>query len=93
MDPWKTIGISMDSTRPKANCRAITHWTSSVCRAKAAPQVAYETIDLAECNLPLFNEPGVPARDPLVHAHTKTWSQKVVSLQGFISGTLQYNRG
>ena len=89
----QTIGIIMGSTRPKANCRAISQWVSSVCRARASPQVAYEIIDLAQWNLPLFDESGIPARDPPVHEHTKAWSQKVASLQGFIFVTPQYNWG
>ena len=92
-EPRRTIGIIMGSTRPKANCRAITQWVSSLCRARVSPQVAYEIIDLAEWKLPLFDELGIPARDAPVHEHTKAWSQKVASLQGFIFVTPQYNWG
>lgn len=93
LKPGNTIGIIMGSTRPKANCKAITEWVSSVCHARESPQVVYEIIDLAEWNLPLLDEPGIPARDPPVHAHTKAWSRRVASLQGFIFVTPQYNWG
>jgi NAD(P)H-dependent FMN reductase len=41
----------------------------------------------------LFDEPGIPARDPPVHEHTRSWSRKVASLQGFVFVTPQYNWG
>lgn len=46
-------------------------------------------MDLAHWNLPLFDEPGVPARDAPVREHTKAWQAKVRTLDGFVFVTPQ----
>ena len=87
------IGIIMGSTHPGANCRALTQWVSSLLCERAPGQFRYEVIDLAVWNLPLFDEPGIPARDPPQHEHTRAWSGKVASFQGFVFVIPQYNWG
>ena len=93
MDPLPSVGIVVGTTRPGANCRAITAWVAAVCCKRLPRRVAYEIIDLAEWNLPLFDEPGVPATDPPLHEHTRAWSRKVAALQGVIFVTPQHNWG
>ena len=83
----------MGTTRSEANCRAITPWVASVCCDRAPQKVAYEIIDLSEWNLPLFDEPGIPATAPPSHAHTRAWSRKLASLQGSIFVRAQHNWG
>ena len=93
MDPVKRVAVITGSTRPRANCKAVSLWAHSICRAREPVKVAYEITDLADWNLPLFDEPGIPAVDPPVHEHTKAWSKKIASMQGFVFVTPQYNWG
>ncbi|KAI9819483.1 MAG: hypothetical protein M1827_006931 [Pycnora praestabilis] len=54
-------------------------------------------IDLADQNLPLYDEPSIPSeiKDPsqYAHAHTRAWSEKISSLSALIFVTPQYNWG
>ena len=52
-------------------------------------RLEYIEIDLAKWDLPLLNEPGVPARQPYVHPHTKAWSQHIQKFDAFLFVTPQ----
>ena len=88
----KQIGVIMGSTRPNCNCKPITSWVHQLIQQQprcTGIAQRYEVVDLSLWNLPLFNEPGVPARDPPVHAHTKAWQEKIGSFSAFIFITPQ----
>lgn len=57
----------------------------------------FETIDLAQVNLPLFDEPGIPNQikspEGYVHEHTRRWSRRIAALDGFVFVTAQRNWG
>ncbi|PYH91137.1 hypothetical protein BO71DRAFT_401649 [Aspergillus ellipticus CBS 707.79] len=61
------------------------------------PTADISTVDLAEWNLPMYNEPGIPAyitsSDQYVHEHTKAWSREIARYDAFIFVTPQYNWG
>lgn len=63
----------------------------------AFPAADVSLIDLAEWNLPLYNEPDIPSQitsaDQYTHAHTKAWSKEISSHDAFIFVTPQYNWG
>lgn len=54
-----------------------------------------EVIDVADFNLPLFDEPIIPQAitDPTkyMHEHTRKWGACIASLDGFVFVTPQYN--
>lgn len=56
-----------------------------------------ETIDLAQVNLHLFDEPGIPNQikspEGYVHEHTRRWSRRIAALDGFVYVTAQRNWG
>ncbi|KAL5360847.1 flavoprotein-like protein [Aspergillus floccosus] len=64
---------------------------------KGFPAANVSLIDLAEWDLPLYNEPGIPSQiksaDQYTHAHTKAWSKEISSHDAFIFLTPQYNWG
>lgn len=64
---------------------------------EAFPASGVSLIDLAEWNLPLYNEPDIPSQitsvDQYTHAHTKAWSKEISSHDAFIFVTPQYNWG
>lgn len=82
------IGIIIGSTRPACNGRPIASWVHKTVLQHSASSssnsCSYELVDLSQWNLPLFDEPGVPARNAPVHEHTKAWQAKVKTLDGFV---------
>ncbi|KAI9038232.1 NADPH-dependent FMN reductase Lot6 [Aspergillus affinis] len=64
---------------------------------RAFPPTALSLIDLAEWNLTLCDEPGIPSQikppDEYTHAHARAWSQEIAAHDAFIFVTPQYNWG
>ena len=83
------VGIVVGSTRPACSGKSIALWIERLIQQDNALQGKYSLVDLAEWSLPMFNEPGVPARQPYVHEHTKKWSQHIESLDAFLFVTPQ----
>ena len=59
--------------------------------------ISLESVDIADFNLPLFDEPVIPqaVTDPsgYTHQHTRAWSARIASLDAFVFVTPQYNWG
>ncbi len=85
------IGIVISTTRPSRKGRIIADWLQAQIPQKEG--VEYEIIDLSEVNLPFLNESESPASGKYQHEHTKKWSEKVKSFDGFIFVTAEYNNG
>lgn len=77
------------STRPGRKGPPLGHWFLDVARAQGAFDV--DLVDLAEENLPLFDEPNHPSQQKYEHAHTKSWSRKVAPADAFVFVTPEYN--
>ena len=54
---------------------------------------AVELVDLAEVNLPLFDEPKHPSLRQYTHEHTKRWSAIVERADAFVFVTPEYDFG
>lgn len=52
-----------------------------------------DVVDLRSLALPLLDEPKQPSDGDYVHAHTKTWSERVVGADAVVFITPQYNGG
>ena len=91
MESSKTILLIMGSTRASRICPAITDWIAGIGRAETA--LTFETIDLSQWQLPMDDEPAVPAIGPYTQAHTRAWSEKVQNAAGIVFITPQYNWG
>ncbi|KAI8886892.1 flavoprotein [Backusella circina FSU 941] len=87
------IGVIIASTRPNRVGGRITDWILSSITTEHA--LNFEVIDLAAWDLPLFNEPNIPAKGEQYYTNDKTkqWSKKIGSKDGFIFVTPQYNWG
>lgn len=83
------IGLILGSTRPGGNGRTVADWVQQLIRNEEHLYCEYHFVDLAAWNLPLFDEPVVPAKSPPVHEHTKAWQQQVAALDGFLFVTPQ----
>jgi NAD(P)H-dependent FMN reductase len=67
-----TLQIIIASTRPGRVGPSVAAWIYD--RAVAHGGFNVELIDLAEVNLPMFDEPNHPRLHQYVHQHTKDWS-------------------
>jgi NAD(P)H-dependent FMN reductase len=83
------IGIIIGSTRPNRVGKGVADWVYSI--AKTRSDAEFELIDLVDYNLPLLDEPIPPSQDKYSKEHTKRWSEKIDSLDGFIFVTPEYN--
>ena len=54
---------------------------------------AVEVVDLAEVNLPMFNEPRHPRLRQYEYQHTKDWSATISRADAFIFVIPEYNYG
>jgi len=79
------------SVRPTRICTDIARWVMQGLPPDGALEL--ELVELADWPLPMDDEPGVPARDPYVHAHTQAWSRKISEAAAYVFVTPQYNWG
>jgi NAD(P)H-dependent FMN reductase len=86
-----TLTVVIGSTRPGRAGLPIGKWF--VDRARAHGGFAVRVADLAELDLPLFDEPNHPRLRRYVHQHTKDWSATVDASDAFVIVTPEYNYG
>jgi NAD(P)H-dependent FMN reductase len=77
------------STRPTRIGPAIASWFHDF--AKAHGKFDAQLIDLADFNLPVYDEPHHPMRRQYTQEHTKKWSASVNAADAFVFVTPEYN--
>jgi NAD(P)H-dependent FMN reductase len=83
------IAIILGSTRPHRNGEAVAKWAYDLARQRG--DADYELVDLREVDLPLLDEAIPPSQGKYQHEHTKAWSAKVASFDGYVFVTPEYN--
>jgi NAD(P)H-dependent FMN reductase len=89
------IGVVVGSTRPGRRAPEVARWFVEIGSAhlrEAWPELSLELLDLAEFELPLFDEPTPPALGAYHHEHTRRWAEAVGACDGFVFVTPEYNR-
>jgi NAD(P)H-dependent FMN reductase len=86
-----TLQIIIASTRPGRVGPSVGAWFHD--RAVKAGDFDVELIDLAEVNLPMFDEPRHPRFGEYVHQHTKDWSATIRRGDAFVFVIPEYNYG
>jgi NAD(P)H-dependent FMN reductase len=86
-----TLQIIIASTRPGRVGPSVAAWIYE--RAVAHGGFDVELVDLAEVNLPMFDEPKHPRFGEYVHQHTKDWSATISRAEAFIFVIPEYNYG
>ncbi|MBW8801688.1 MAG: NAD(P)H-dependent oxidoreductase [Streptomyces sp.] len=81
--------VIVGSTRPGRVGRPIADWV--VDRATHHGGFDVELADLAEIDLPLFDEPVHPSLAQYQHQHTKDWSARVAGADAFVYVMPEYN--
>ena len=83
------LQIIIGSTRPGRVGLPVAQWFEGVARVQGDFDV--EVIDLAEVDLPLFDEPGHPISRQYLHPHTVAWSESVDRADAFVFVMPEYN--
>lgn len=79
------------STRPGRVGPAVARWFHAF--AGQHGKFDAKLVDLAEFNLPVYDEPVHPAMQKYEHAHTKRWSESVAAADAYVFVTPEYNYG
>ena len=85
------VGLIIGSSRPGRIGAQVTEWVQS--KLPVVVGVSYELIDLAEWDMPMFDEVMSPTMGQYNNAHTKKWAAHIADLQGFVIVTPEYNAG
>jgi NAD(P)H-dependent FMN reductase len=85
------LQIIIASTRPGRVGPSVAEWLRD--RAVKHGGFDVELIDLAEVNLPLFDEPKHPRFGEYVHQHTKDWSATIRRGDAYVFVVPEYNYG
>jgi NAD(P)H-dependent FMN reductase len=92
-----SLMIIIASTRPGRVGSAVADWFHGAAQrhAQSKPESSFNPslVDLAEVNLPIFDEPNHPRQQKYVHEHTKRWSAMVAAADAFVLVTPEYNFG
>src|ERR1700692_300717 len=83
------IGIIVGSTRPGRKAAAVAKWVLDI--LKSRKDAEFEIVDIEDYKLPLLDEPVPPIMHQYSNPHTKTWSEKIASLDAYIFVTPEYN--
>lgn len=83
------IGIVLGSTRPGRIGEAVAEWVYDL--ATKRDDAVFELVDVADFNLPLYDEPFPAMMQQYTKDHTKIWSKKIKEFDGFIFVTAEYN--
>lgn len=85
------LQVIIASTRPERKGPVVADWFLKI--AKNNPDFEVELIDLADVDLPLFNEPKHPRMQQYEHEHTRQWSETIDRADAYIFVTPEYNFG
>ncbi|MBZ9935158.1 NAD(P)H-dependent oxidoreductase [Mesorhizobium sp. BR1-1-16] len=83
------LNIIIVSTRPGRIGPHIARWFHDYAKENSAFDA--ELVDIADFNLPVFDEPRHPRLKQYEHAHTKAWSASVEAADAFVFVTPEYN--
>jgi NAD(P)H-dependent FMN reductase len=83
------IAIIVGSTRPGRRAVPVAEWVLR--NARKRTDASFEIVDIKDFDLPVLDEPMPPSMGNYTKAHTKAWSAKIASFDGFIFVTPEYN--
>lgn len=83
------IGIIVGSTRPGRQAPSVAKWVKDIAGKRG--DATYEIVDIADFDLPVFDEPMPPSLGKYQQSHTKRWAETIASYDGFVFITAEYN--
>lgn len=84
-----TIGIIVGSTRPGRFSIQASQWLLDFANRRGDAE--YVLVDLAEFDLPLFEEPVSPLYAPVQNPNAQAFAARLGELDGFVFATPEYN--
>ncbi|HEY4133308.1 MAG TPA: NAD(P)H-dependent oxidoreductase [Gemmatimonadaceae bacterium] len=84
-----TLQTIVASTRQGRQGHKVASWFVEI--AKAHGKFDVETVDLADVNLPMFDEPKHPRLREYQHDHTKQWSALIERADAYVVVTPEYD--
>jgi NAD(P)H-dependent FMN reductase len=93
----KKVAVIIGSTRAKRIGPQVSKFVVETLLA-AEPTVTFSLLDIADFNLPVFDETSLPATVPTMggtheHEHTKVWSKAISAFDGYVVVSPEYNFG
>jgi NAD(P)H-dependent FMN reductase len=83
------LQVIVASTRAERKGTLVAAWFLD--RARAHGKFNIELVDLAQVNLPVFDEPKHPRFQDYVNEHTKAWSATVARADAYVFVTPEYD--
>jgi NAD(P)H-dependent FMN reductase len=83
------LSIIIASTRPGRIGLPVANWVADAAIAHGGFDVV--VLDLAEIDLPMFDEPKHPRFQDYEHQHTKDWSAQITASDAFVVVLPEYN--
>ncbi|PLB44096.1 putative NAD(P)H-dependent FMN reductase LOT6, partial [Aspergillus steynii IBT 23096] len=91
------IALIRASTRTPAVGKDVAKWVGEILQTRPADDLEIEPIAIADFNLPIYDEPVMPAMVPALKQFTKEhsikWSNTIASFQGYVFVIPEYNYG
>jgi Predicted flavoprotein len=85
------LHVIIASTRPGRVGKPVGDWFYAQAREQGEFDVSL--VDLADFNLPIYDEPNHPRMQKYQHEHTRAWSRSVAAADAFVLVTPEYNYG
>jgi NAD(P)H-dependent FMN reductase len=83
------IAVVVGSTRPGRHAVAVAEWVLR--HGSSRDDARFELVDLADHDLPFFDEPRSPLAGDDVHDHTRRWAATIAAFDGFVFVAPEYN--
>ncbi len=83
------LQVIIGSTRPGRTGPTVAKWFADF--AKQHGKFDVELVDIADFNLPVYDEPKHPATGQYEHEHTKRWSAKIKTADAYVLVHPEYN--
>jgi NAD(P)H-dependent FMN reductase len=89
------IALITGSTRTPRVGTDVADWVFEVIKLRPEDKLQVEPLSIADFNLPIYDEPVMPAMVPAMQQftkeHSKKWSEAIISFQGYVFVIPEYN--
>ncbi|CAM3237711.1 NADPH-dependent FMN reductase [Tsukamurella hominis] len=85
------IAVIIGSTRPGRRTDQVAAWVHRAATEHLRGRAVVATVDLADQDLPLLDEPLPAAVGGYRHPHTRRWAEVIGSFDGFVFVVPEYN--
>jgi NAD(P)H-dependent FMN reductase len=84
------VAVILGSTRPNRHSEPVARWVLG--RAALRSDLEADLIDLAQVDLPMYDEPAPSIMGDYAHEHTRAWAATIARYDAFVFVTPEYNR-